>query len=157
MDPFELEVFDEHKDKEPLPIIRMVFALAAHDPFAVYVVDECHPPAAEADSKDAAARPHPGTPIPNSTFTAYDIWFGRATAGSFRSIDPQDEATFKDLLQLSHGNLDILQIDGEAEGYNIGRMLPCATNDSAHWEWMGQGVNEARPVGGDDNIKVDDD
>ena len=123
----------------------------------MHVVDEGHPPASESDDKDCADIPRLGTPISNSTFTAYDTWFGRATAGSFRSINPQDETTFENLLQFSRGNPDILQTDGGAEQYAAGRILPCATNDSAHWEWMEQSVDEATSVGGDNVMEEDED
>jgi hypothetical protein len=79
MDPFEVELFS--KGDSPLPVIRMVFALASDEPGVSFA------PVPE--------RRHHG-----GRFTAYDIWCAGLSRDTFNGIDP-DVDSYKKLLTRS--------------------------------------------------------
>jgi hypothetical protein len=140
MDPQELHIFSK-KEANPVPVIRMVFALAASGGCVVPV----SPPSPTQPSGAAKGNPmntaaivdtlaedsamdteestlpsdHSHDPTPaqneNDKFTAYDIWCGRACAKTFAPIKPgEDELRYDHLLRLSrpeHSAFEIKEDD----------------------------------------------
>ncbi|KAI0757935.1 hypothetical protein C8Q74DRAFT_1389855, partial [Fomes fomentarius] len=90
MDPFDCDVFDS----QPLPIIRMVFALA---------------------SKQSVVKVRPAPTrksgrAPSATFTAYDIWCAGVTVQTFGVIQNQvEEAQAQTVVQLMRNQGDAEQ------------------------------------------------
>ncbi|KAI0260658.1 hypothetical protein BC834DRAFT_1044451 [Gloeopeniophorella convolvens] len=76
MDPFSLHLLSD--DETPLPVVRMVFALASEGS-AVHL------------------EPPPECRHHNDAYTAYDIWFAGVSPGTFPAVG-NDEAQYKVLL-----------------------------------------------------------
>ncbi|TFY71749.1 hypothetical protein EVG20_g1246 [Dentipellis fragilis] len=92
MSPFDIGLFSENV-AEPLPIIRIVFALASKKPAV--------------RSNDVPQRTSPRIgEIENrgntKAFTAYDIWFAGASHETFKVITPEQDSTYQCLLARSH-------------------------------------------------------
>ncbi|KAI0758124.1 hypothetical protein C8Q74DRAFT_301245 [Fomes fomentarius] len=115
MDPFDCDVFDS----QPLPIVRMVFALA---------------------SKQSVAKVRPASTrtsdrAPSATFTAYDIWCAGVTAQTFGVIQNQFEEMDAQILVQSMRN----QGDAEQKYTNAGlksavqAMQPLVSTEREYW------------------------
>src|SRR5882757_142080 len=113
MNPFTLGTFNRQEDK-PRPVIRMVYALAAHKPI-VRVLKRGQPPskrASEDKGKDKGKGKDKDTGkgkdkdtgkgkgrSSNPSFTTFDIWCGHTSSSTFGAIRPEDDDTYKQLLK----------------------------------------------------------
>ncbi|KAI0806787.1 hypothetical protein C8Q74DRAFT_1362378 [Fomes fomentarius] len=116
MDPFECGVFDAD-DSEPLPIVRMVFALASEES-AVRI-----PPAADRQSSSP------------SSFTAYDIWCAGLTEETFGVIQNDTERMHAQaLLQAMLHQGDGAWMYTHEVGKSVARgMQPLVSTEKDHW------------------------
>jgi len=87
MNPFFVGVFD-HSDDEPLPVIRMVFALSSAKP-GVTIME----PEGSRKAKETKAKKSP-------RYTSYDIWCAGAFAETFAVINEIEEEVYKQLLKV---------------------------------------------------------
>jgi hypothetical protein len=100
-------------EQKPVPIIRMVFALAAEDSHVRAVesvpLRKSLPRAAKPKAEKKWARRRPA-------YTAYNIWCAGSSAGTFSVIEPGDEQVYAELLKVSpmfpnvyeaHTNIDL--------------------------------------------------
>jgi hypothetical protein len=167
IDPKKLHIFSTHEE-DPVPIIRMVFAFGAKGGCVVPV----HPPSlrqppraikkgeataidvvdvrAEDDAMDAGelALPHNHSQRPNlaqhqnDSFTAYDIWCGRACESTYAPIKTeQHKLLYNHLLRLD----DPLRyaFDTDEENLDLANdmvsatreLFPCALGIEQHWSW----------------------
>ena len=86
MNPFFVGVFDH--DEEPLPVIRMVFALSSAKPgVTIMEPEDCR----KAKSKKTEKSP---------PYTSYDIWCAGAFAKTFAVINETEEEVYKQLLKI---------------------------------------------------------
>ncbi|KAF9011520.1 hypothetical protein BDZ89DRAFT_1167478 [Hymenopellis radicata] len=92
MDPFCVGLFA--KGVVPLPVIRMVFALASKEHSVDYLLPEKSPTLIESSE----FRP-PGL---ETTYTAYDIWCSGMSHRTFRVIRENEESTYQDILRVHH-------------------------------------------------------
>jgi hypothetical protein len=133
MNPFELNIFDVEDESKPLPIIRVVMALAAAGsavharedrtsvqpqargslgprPSKVAALQKIHTLATAQRSE--APKKKKVKPL---TFTAYDFWFAGAKATTFGQIQEDDESAYDHILRVSRrqatkpGKNDVLQ------------------------------------------------
>ncbi|KAF8346723.1 hypothetical protein F5887DRAFT_1073392 [Amanita rubescens] len=86
MNPFFVGLFD-HSD-EPLPVIRMVFALSSAKP-GVTIME----PEGSRKAKETKAKKSP-------RYTSYDIWCAGAFAETFAVINEIEEEVYKQLLKV---------------------------------------------------------
>jgi len=89
MDPFLLGVLK--RGEAPVPVIRMVFALAANHP-EVQVIS-----AGERIQPSRSVKQQP----PMAAYTAYDFWCCQASSKTFGPIPEQDENVYDALLKIS--------------------------------------------------------
>ncbi|KAM6501280.1 hypothetical protein JOM56_004294, partial [Amanita muscaria] len=145
MNPYFLGFFDMDEQK-PVPIIRMVFALAS----------------SVACVKAERARTCPA-------YMAYDIWCAGTTAETFSVVKPGDERVYSDLLKLSRLFPDVYEADTEVDSAKSARrsMNPGTAAHPDHWTKFSTAVTEPDRVDGvdfdcqdeaaDDNEAADDD
>ncbi|KAF8815386.1 hypothetical protein BYT27DRAFT_7333931 [Phlegmacium glaucopus] len=93
MNPYFLRFFDI--EEEPLPVIRMVFALASHSP-AIEVIPPKHERFPQTAKTQAAEKSSKGSP----RYTSYDIWCAKACSDTFGVIKPGDDDTYANLLKV---------------------------------------------------------
>ncbi|KAH8103417.1 hypothetical protein BXZ70DRAFT_925519 [Cristinia sonorae] len=114
MDPYDLRIFGE--DTNPLPVIRMVFALASHPRHSCLLKTPNHHGRLSSNCKNQHA--------------FYDIWVGGCGPESFGVIEPSQAGTFMDLLKRSQeGYLREL-----LKNKTIANMYPGGGASVAHWE-----------------------
>ncbi|KAF8806794.1 hypothetical protein BYT27DRAFT_7233606 [Phlegmacium glaucopus] len=94
MNPYFLRFFDMDEE-EPLPVIRMVFALASRSP-AIEVIPPKHERFPQTAKIQAADKSSKGSP----RYTSYDIWCARACSDTFGVIKPGDDDTYANLLKV---------------------------------------------------------
>jgi hypothetical protein len=133
MDPYKLNVFDA-EEASPVPIVRMVFALAA---------SEGTVRAVEQQRQERVERQKLSKGKALDEFTAYDIWCGRACRDSFGRVSEKNKETYEELLKLSHGVRAAFQVketihkeenDVQKEVVQVLQsMHPCADVDESHW------------------------
>jgi hypothetical protein len=151
MNPFKINVFDA-EEVSPVPIIRMVFALAASKGIVRAMGQR---------KRKLSKRKKLSKRIASKKFDTFDIWCGRACADSFGCISKEDEGIYEELLKLSYGFRIAFQIDKttdldenqvQEEVVRVTRsMHPCADIDENHWTWK-----EAKTVvSTDDAMDVD--
>ncbi|KDQ51683.1 hypothetical protein JAAARDRAFT_210966 [Jaapia argillacea MUCL 33604] len=120
MDPYEINLFDE--GDEPIPIIRIVFALAATTP-SLQVIEP-----------EVVASPVLDNAVP---FVAYDIWCAGISPSVFRPIDDRQQNVWAALLQASYGWRTLYQGQNEREAESRMSMNPGMAEDDGHWsKWM---------------------
>jgi hypothetical protein len=81
MNPYDIQFFDE-KEPNPVPVIRMVFALAS--PEAKMVVLKC--PERTQPPRDNAYK----AKFQGDKFTSFDIWCAKASKKTFRPVKEDD-------------------------------------------------------------------
>ncbi len=91
MDPFRVGLFS--KGVVPLPVIRMVFAVASKESAVNYLQRGYIPRLQE--TVPGRAVPAPGL---KTSFTAYDIWCSGITSRTFRAISPDQDVIYEDIL-----------------------------------------------------------
>ncbi|KAA1471223.1 hypothetical protein DENSPDRAFT_99917 [Dentipellis sp. KUC8613] len=91
MSPFDVGLFSEDV-AEPLPVIRMVFALASKKS-AIHFHDT--------PLRTSSRLEEIGNGGNTRAFTAYDIWFAGANHETFKVITPEQESTYQCLLTRS--------------------------------------------------------
>ncbi|KDQ58385.1 hypothetical protein JAAARDRAFT_154830 [Jaapia argillacea MUCL 33604] len=116
MDPYNIGFFDEAD--EPIPIIRIVFALAAKTPSLTII-----------PSKGEEGK-----------FIAYDIWCAGISPLIFRPIDPSQGHVWEALLQASYGWQSVYR---DEDGRLVERRMslnPGIAEDDGHWSNWVQGT-----------------
>jgi hypothetical protein len=137
MNPYKLNVFDAG-EVSPVPIIRMVFALAASKGIVRAVGQR---------RRDRIKRQKALKRKMSEEFATFDIWCGRACCGSFGCVGEESTGTYEELLKLSHGIRSAFQTNKttnmeenrvQEEVVQLTRsMHPCAATNENHWEWKG--------------------
>jgi hypothetical protein len=135
MDPFLVGLFSEDDGSKPLPVIRMVFALAS---------DKC----------GVTFPAVPNSRDHDDKFTAYDVWCAGLSPETFRDIDG-DLVWYQSLLLQSlqpHDAFHLKEVKdkhphpqtNEARGGLRRRLAPLLdeTHDHLYRERVGEGVNE---------------
>jgi hypothetical protein len=126
MNPCENSLgFFDPKESHPVPVIRMVFALASKTPCVTVVKspERVQPPRRDA-SKPA---------FKSDNYTAFDIWCAKASRETFRSI--KDDAIFEKLLLRSRIFPDVYENKKSESIQNATRNMNPATDvHHAHWE-----------------------
>jgi len=126
MNPCENSLgFFDPKESHPVPVIRMVFALASKTPCVTVIKspERVQPPRRDA-SKPA---------FKSDKYTAFDIWCAKASRETFRSI--KDDAIFEKLLLRSRVFPDIYENKKSESIQNATRNMNPATDvHHAHWE-----------------------
>jgi hypothetical protein len=143
MNPYFLRLFDKGEEK-PVPIIRMVFALAASDPSVKSLKEP------ERKNETRTSRP----PTRSPEYTSYDIWCAKASAKTFAVIDPVDEPTYEKLLKVSRVFPRAYDAQTTNEDIKIARrnMNPGTATGAAHWSGFEE---EEMPEGKDEGDDVD--
>ncbi|KAM6501250.1 hypothetical protein JOM56_004264, partial [Amanita muscaria] len=113
MNPYFLGFFDMDEQK-PVPIIRMVFALASSE--------SCVKAGKE------RARPCPA-------YTTYDFWCAGTTAETFSVVRPGDEQVYSDLLKLCRLFPSVYEVDTKIDSAKSARrnMNPGTAVHPDHW------------------------
>ncbi|KAF8637024.1 hypothetical protein AX17_003093 [Amanita inopinata Kibby_2008] len=96
MNPYLLRFYDLD-DENPLPIIRMVFALASHKAAVTAI-----PPKTEQPRQGARIQTDKAN-VKSPTYTAYDIWCAKACSDTFGIIKggkEGDDTTYENLLKI---------------------------------------------------------
>lgn len=124
MNPYHIGFYD-HDEENPVPIIRMVFALGAKDSNVVVMkVAQRKQPKRKAKQSSPALE-----------FTSYDIWCSSASSKTFSVIKPESDLTFAELLKLNKAFPRSYQ-SGVAEEEDARRQMhPMALSDPAHWQF----------------------
>ncbi|KIL68319.1 hypothetical protein M378DRAFT_158863 [Amanita muscaria Koide BX008] len=147
MNPYFLGFFDMDEQK-PVPIIRMVFALASSESCVKAIEDaplrKNLPRRARSKGKERA-RPCPA-------YTAYDIWCAGTSAETFSVVKPSDEQVYSDLLKLCCLFSDVYEAHTEIDSAKSARrnMNPGTAAHPDHWSWFSTGVTELHRVDGVD-------
>jgi hypothetical protein len=116
--------FFSPKELHPVPVIRMVFALASKMSCVTVITppERVQPP-----------RRGPNPDFKLDKYTAFDIWCAKALHNTFRSI--KDDAIFEKLLLRSRVFPDVYQNKNSESIQNATRnMNPATDKHSAHWE-----------------------
>jgi hypothetical protein len=128
MNPYYLHIFD--KEDQPLPIVRMVFALAS--PTAdVVVVNHLSPrrgPPRRAKKSKAAP-----------CFTAYDIWCAGTSSETFQVVKPTEHDVYSSLLKLSRTfpqAYEAAQYENTTFEALRRRMHPSTSLHPDHWSFI---------------------
>ena len=165
MNPYLLEFFDMDEQK-PVPIIRMVFALAATK--ACVEAVECvvprkHPSRRARSKGTKRARLSPA-------YTAYDIWCAGTSAETFSVVEPCDEDLYSELLKASCLFPGVYEAETKIESAISARrnMNPGTAAHLDHWSWFSGGNTERPRVDGldvdfdcqdevvDDSVEIQD-
>ncbi|TDL16546.1 hypothetical protein BD410DRAFT_755314, partial [Rickenella mellea] len=109
MDPYKLGIYDE--GDEPIPVIRVVFALAAIKP------------SLNCNVRNAV----------KGNCTAYDVWCSGLSSSCLKPITPESEGTWSALLQASHGWKKTYSCKEPMRRQLRMAMNPGAATDAAHW------------------------
>jgi hypothetical protein len=138
MNPFSVGVFDP--DDEPLPVIRMVFALSSAKSGVTIMEPERTRYRQKAKKRKAKKSP---------PYTSYDIWCAGAFAKTFAVINEAEEETYKQLLKVwdpfPESYKPRLEVAGEEKQKRS--MNPMVTADVDHW-----GAFEAVEEGRDEEM-----
>jgi hypothetical protein len=94
MNPYLVRFFDIG-EKDPLPIIRMVFAFGSRTPCVTIIGPDMErlPRKAKTAAQKAAGRSPP--------YTSYDIWCAKASSETFAVIKEDDEPNYAQLLKVN--------------------------------------------------------
>jgi hypothetical protein len=128
MNPYLVRFFDIN-EKEPLPIIRMVFSLGS--PTAAVEVLPQYVEQLPRKAKTAARKAVQKSP----RFTSYDIWCAKASSETFGVIKIEDEQNYARLLKADKvfpqaycSELGIEEVESNKRSMNPGTSV-----DAAHW------------------------
>ncbi|KAF8325609.1 uncharacterized protein EI90DRAFT_3072219 [Cantharellus anzutake] len=125
MDPSKLGIFP--KKQKTLPVIRMVIALASKKS----IVSVIGPP-----PRTQPARQGKQLPIyRKNAYTSFDVWCARASSRTFRTIRPQDVATYDALLRLSKDVPEMFEPSETLIQDSVRRMYPGGTSHAGHWSF----------------------
>jgi hypothetical protein len=97
MNPYFLGFFNMDEQK-PVPIIRMVFALAANEACVKAVEDA---PVRKNPARGAKSKGEKKRTRRCPAYTAYDIWCAGTSAETFSVVKPGDEQVYAELLKVS--------------------------------------------------------
>ena len=132
MNPFTLGIFNKSHDFRP--VIRMVYALAAHKPI-VQVMERGRPPSERAfkdkDKGKSKGKSRGRSFIPS--FTSFDIWCGHTSSSTFGAIRPEDDETYRELLKRSKDVVEMFESEKKSMKDATMSMYPGATSKDAHW------------------------
>ena len=124
MNPFLLRFYDVD-EKDQLPVIRMVFALASRKASLTVMAPMPERPMRQAKTKDRKS----------PRYTAYDIWCARASSDTFGVISTGDDNTFESLLKLCKvfpdaytSDIDLCVVEEVRRSMNPGTAV-----DPKHW------------------------
>ncbi|KIL63618.1 hypothetical protein M378DRAFT_24971 [Amanita muscaria Koide BX008] len=139
MNPYFLGFFDMDEQK-PVPIIRMVFALASSESCVMAVEDvplRTNPPRRARSKGKDRARPCPA-------YTAFDIWCAGTTAETFSVVKPGDEQVYSDLLKPDRLFPGVYEEDTEIDSTKSARrnMNPGTAAHPDHWTKFSTKVTE---------------
>jgi hypothetical protein len=158
MDPFALGIY-KRKEKNPPPVIRIVFALAATAPCVKLIElrkeQDVVPQAkldanvkitvvAQAQRKSVVTPASPSTKVhrnPWPPYAAYDIWCGGASSATFACINANEDDVYNSLLKLSMRRLPAYSQRGDDNTVQSVRrsMGPGDEEDAAHWSnWISE-------------------
>ncbi|KAJ2932244.1 hypothetical protein H1R20_g4869, partial [Candolleomyces eurysporus] len=124
MDPYSTGLFSTDEPTN-VPVIRIVFALAAKRP-SISIV-----PSGKSKS--------------GNSFTTFDIWVAGLSPDVFGVMTHQSQSVWEALLQASHGWKDIYQDVSPREKKLTTRMNPGVAEDTAFWDywlWLGDDTKE---------------
>ncbi|KAF8323573.1 hypothetical protein F5887DRAFT_1208074 [Amanita rubescens] len=110
MNPYDVGILKE--GDAPVPVIRIIFALAAQTP-SLHVTRH--------------------DPSPAYNAVVYDIWSAGLSSDFLGPIDPQTTDIWDGLLQASYGWKDIYKVATNVEKELRRSMNPGAANDGGHW------------------------
>jgi hypothetical protein len=124
MNPYQIQFFDEN-ETFPVPVIRMVFALASTTP----CVTALKPPERTQPPREGAFK----AKFQADKYTAFDIWCGKASQETFRPV--KDDNVFDKLLIRSRVFPDVYETKKSEAIQNATRSMNPATDvHRAHWE-----------------------
>lgn len=127
MNPHNVQFFQK-KETHPVPIIRMVFALASPTPSVTVLkpAKRTQPPRGRSFAANFKA----------DKYTTFDIWCGKASHETFRPIKGSaDEIVFHKLLLRSQVFPNVYDTKKPKVLENVTRnMNPATGDDPAHWE-----------------------
>jgi hypothetical protein len=145
MNPFFLRFFDMD-EKEPFPVIRMVFALASETSTVKVIEPNAEPrlprPMKEDAQKALVSRRSP-------PYTAFDIWCAKACGNTFAVIQGNDD-TYEKLLKISKVFPGAYSSGALVAGIEAARrsMNPGTSTNAEHWgNWCQSEVREATEAG----------
>ena len=128
MSPYQNSVgFFDVDESHPLPVIRMVFALASKTPCVTVI----KPAERIQPERRGAHKPA----FKGDKYTAFDIWCGKASRETYRPI--KDDGIFEKLLLRSRVFPDVYESKKSESIQNATRNMNPATDvHHAHWEWF---------------------
>lgn len=152
MNPFFLRFFDMD-EKKPLPVIRIVFALAS-DESTVKVIgpDVKRPPRHAKDEAQRALATRRSPP-----YTAFDIWCAKACGDTFAVIQGNDN-TYEKLLKVSKVFPEAYTSGALVTGTEAARrsMNPGTSTNAEHWRnWCEAKVRDGLEAGSTGNVDFD--
>jgi hypothetical protein len=147
MNPYFLGFFDMDEQK-PVPIIRMVFALAASEACVKaveYAPLRKNPPRRATSKEKKRARPCPA-------YMAYDIWCAGTSAETFSVVEPGDEQVYSELLKVSRLFPGVYEAHTKIGSAKSARrnMNPGTAAHPDHWSQFFRGGTELHRVDGVD-------
>ncbi|KAM6501265.1 hypothetical protein JOM56_004279 [Amanita muscaria] len=146
MNPYLLGFFDMD-EQEPVPIIRIVFALASSEAWVEAIEDaplRKNPPRiAKSKGKEQAC---PAIPA----YTAYDFWCAGTSADTFSVVKPSEEKVYSDLLKICRLFPSVYEAHTEIDSVKSARrnMNPSTAAHPDHWSWFSTGVTEPHRMDG---------
>ncbi|KIL63636.1 hypothetical protein M378DRAFT_662372 [Amanita muscaria Koide BX008] len=143
MNPYLLGFFDMDEQK-PVPIIRIVFALASSEACVKTVEDASlrkNPPRITKSKGKERACP---------AYTAYDIWCAGTSAETFSVVKPSEEKVYSDLLKICRLFPSVYEAHTEIDSVKSARrnMNPSTAAHPDHWSWFSTGVTEPHRMNG---------
>ena len=132
MNPYFVGVFD-HSDEEPLPVIRMVFALSSTKSGVTIIEPERTRYRRKAKGKKGKKSP---------PYTSYDIWCAGAFAKTFAVIKETEEKTYEQLLKVCSPFPQSYKSDLEEMEKRRRSMNPGTMTNVDHWHAFELDPNE---------------
>ena len=147
MNPYFLGFFDTDEQK-PVPIIRMVFALAASEA-CVKAVE--YAPLRKNPPRRARSK---GKKRLCPAYTAYDIWCAGTSAETFSVVEPGDEQVYSELLKICRLFPGVYEAHTKIDSAKSARrnMNPGTAAHPDHWSQFSKGGTELHRV---DAVDVD--
>jgi hypothetical protein len=139
MNPYFLGFFDVDEQK-PVPIIRMVFALAANKA-CVEAVENA--PLRRNPPRNARSKGKKQASV-CAAYTAYDIWCAGTSAETFSVVEPGDEDVYSELLKVSRLFPGAYEAYTKTESAKSARrnMNPGTAAHADHWSRFSGGAGE---------------
>lgn len=131
MNPYFLGFFNMDEQK-PVPIIRMVFALAAKEACVKAVEDA---PVRKNPARGAKSKGEKKRTRRCPAYTAYDIWCAGTSAETFSVVKPGDEQVYAELLKVSRPFPGVYEAHTEIDSAKSARrnMNPGTAVHPDHW------------------------